>query len=173
MSVRSEYGFTKQEQDHALFYNKRRFEITWEGYGEIDNSPDVNGYLLIDRKYRGLYVPELTYAAVRWQLLVFDHTNTSVITSTTGAGIVSRASGGNVAYSATVAIPSGTVGGGNFTVTPTANTTVQALEIVLSDSDSQQTMSTVLRGEFLCIHTLATGNSSIPTFNTAALTTAE
>jgi len=173
MSVRSNYGFTKKEYDHALFYNKRQFEVIWEGYGTIDNSPDVNGYLKIEGKYQALYVPENTFCAVRWQALVYDHTNGTFISSCVGTGELTRASGGNVAYNATTAIGAGTVGGGNFTITPTANTTVQGLEMVCSDSDSEQIMSIVVRMETLVIHTLAVGQSRVPTFATSARTTAE
>lgn len=173
MSVRSEYGFTKAEYDHALFYNKRHFDIIWEGFGTVDNSPDTDGYLKIDGKYRGLYVPENTFVGVRWFAFVYDHTNNTHISDIAGHGRLFRASGGNVTYTATAAIGSGTVGGGNFTITPTANTTVQALEMVCSDSDSEQSMSVIVRMTGLVIHTLATGQSRVPSFATAALTTAE
>lgn len=173
MSVRSEYGFTKQEFDHALFYNKRKFEVIWEGYGEVDNSPDVNGYLKIDGKYQALYIPENTFCGIRWQAFVYDHTNGTFISDIAGTGSLTRASGGNATYTATAAIGSGTVGGNNFSITPTANTTVQGLEMVLSDSDSAETVSVVVRMEVLIVHTLASGQSRVPAFATAARTTAE
>lgn len=164
MSVRSEYGFTKQEQDHALFYNKRRFTVIFEGTGTVDNSPDVNLYLKIDNRYQALYVPEGIVAAVTWTVIHTDGTNH---TAQTEVGVLSRASGGNVTYTG------GAIGTIDPTVTPTANTTVQGLEVVVSDADSEQACHVRLIGEFIVIDTNATGQSRLVSAGTAALTTAE
>jgi hypothetical protein len=166
MGVRSEYGFTKQEQDHALFYNKKSFEILFEGSGTADNSPDVNLYLLIDGKYQGLYVPEGIVAAVTWEII---HVTGTTYTVQTEQGIISRVSGGNVAYTG------GAIGTIDPTVTPTANTTagVQCIELVVSDADSEQLSYVRCLGRFLVIDTNATGQSRSPTATTAARTTAE
>ena len=165
MGIRSEYGFTKQEYDHALFYNKRRFEIIFEGVGAVDNSPDVDMYLKIDGKYRALYVPENTFCLVNWLVIVYDGTTT---TTQTEVGTLTRASGGNVTYTG------GAVGTIDPTVTPTANTTVQGLEVVVSDANSEASaVYVVAKAEILVIHTLATGQSKFTTAATAALTSAE
>lgn len=164
MSVRSEYGFTKQEQDHALFYNKKDFRLVFEGQGTVDNSPAVNLYLLIDGKYQGLYVPEGIVAAVTWEAF---HVFGTTYTVQTEQGIISRVSGGNVAYTG------GAIGTMNPTITPTANTTVQAIEMVVSDADSEQLTYCRVVGRFIIIDTGATGQSRLPTATTSARTTAE
>jgi hypothetical protein len=166
MGVRSEYGFTKQEQDHALFYNKKNFTILFEGRGTADNSPDVNLYLLVDGKYQGLYVPEDIICAVTWEAL---HVYGTTYTVQTEQGIISRVTGGNVAYTGSV------IGTMDPTITPTANTTVQALEMVVSDADSEQLTYCRVLGRFLVIDINAgsTGQSRIPVAATAARTTVE
>lgn len=164
MSVRSEYGFTKQEQDHALFYNKRYFKVFFEGTGTVDNSPDVDLYLKIDGRYQGLYVPEGIVAAVNWVVI---HTDGTTHTAQTELGVLSRAVGGNVTYTG------GAIGTIDPTVTPTANTTVQALQVIVSDANSEQACHVVAYAEVFVIDTNATGQSRLPNASTATLTTAE
>ena len=164
MSVRSEYGFNKKEHDHALFYNKRHFKIRFEGYGTPDNSPDVDLYLKIDGKYRGLYVPEGIYAMVQWTAC---HLYGTTFTTQSELGAITRASGGNVT------VVGGAIGTMNPTITPTANTTVQAVELVVSDADSEQVTYCVVEAEVWVIDTNATGQSQLPAAATATLTAAE
>jgi hypothetical protein len=172
MSVIANYGFTKAQYDRNLFYNKRKFDIVWEGVLNIDNSPDVNGYLRIDGKYQGLYVPELTFCHVSMQVLMFDAAGL-VIGDMLGQGLITRASGGNATYTQITANTTGTVGGGGLTVVPTANTTVQAIEMIVSDSNSEQITYTLVRMRGLCANTLATGSNQIPAAASATLTVAE
>ena len=164
MGVRSEYGFNHKEHQHALFRNKRNFRVIFEGYGTVDNSPDVNLYLLVDGKYQGLYIPPSTVGAIKWTCAVYAG---STLTVQEELGSFTVNSSGDITYTG------GAIGTIDPTVTPTVNSTVDAIEVVVSDADSEQATYIVAVADIIVIDTAATGQSKLPTAATATLAAAE
>ena len=170
-----EYGTNNvKARDHSMFMGKYKATIEWGGYGTVDNSPDVNLYL---KRYhqnnaRGLYIPEATYGGWVNNAICFDDTNAAgVHFFGTSADEFYRAAGGNVTLGVT-ALTLGT----NLTCTPTANTTVQAVEMLVSDSDTEQAVYIFINQSLLWVndtYKAAHGSQLFPAAATAALTTAE
>ncbi len=169
-----EHGNTVKGHDYNLFWTKLSATIRWGGTGTVDNSPDVNLYLKrpTTDNAQGLYVPEATWVGYMNHVVCLDVTNSAVIQAFgTTANEFYRDTGGDVTVSGTA----DTIGT-NMTLTVTANTTVQAVEMVVSDSDSAQEVYIYCEQELLMINedtkSTLTG-SYFPSAGTAALTTAE
>jgi hypothetical protein len=171
--VFGEYGNTVKGRDHNMFWSKRHSVVNWASYGTTTSGantvylrrPDENNA-------RGLYIPETTYASMMLNTVCWDKTNTAVVHAfgTTGNEFY-RASGGNV----TMALTAATIGT-NRTLTPTANTTVQALEMVVADSDSGELVYVYAETDlwwFNDNYKGLLGSQTIPAGATAALTVAE
>lgn len=172
--VFGEYGNTVKGNDYSRFWSKRHSKFVWAGYGAVDNSPDVNLYLKRpdEDDAQGLYVPETTYGGFMLHAVCFDDTNTAVVHAFgTTANEFYRAAAGNVTLGVTAATL-----GTNLTLTPTANTTVQAIEMVVSDSDSAETVYVYAEMDawwFNDNYKALLGSQTIPAGGAAALSTAE
>ena len=168
-----EYGNTVKGADFNMFWSKRHARVGWAAYGTTTSGANTV-YLKRpnENNARGLYVPETTYASMMLNAVCFDVTNTAVVHAfgTTGNEFY-RASGGNV----TMALTAATIGT-NRTLTPTANTTVQAVEMVVADSDSGEVVYVYAESDiwwFNSNYKALLGSQTIPAGATSALTTAE
>lgn len=172
--VFGEYGNTIKGADHNMFWSKRHATIVWAGYGTVDNSPAASVYLKRPNanKAQGLYIPETTYGGFMMHAICFDDTNAAVVHAFgTTANEIYRASGGNVTLGVTAATL-----GTNKTLTPTANTTVQAMEMVVADSDDEAVCYVYAETDmwwFNDNYKALLGSQTIPAGGTAALSTAE
>ena len=155
-----------QAQDHTLFLTKTSWSRVFYVNGTVDNSPDVNLYMKDEKGSQAIYVPEGTTAVVRWTAIY--NIGGTLVAGETETGTITRASGGNVSYTGD-AIGAGS---GNQTVVPTANTTVQCVELVVSDSNSEQNTRVIVFAEFYNLPYFVEGFNLSAT-STAALTTAE
>ena len=121
------YGSTRQTFDHGICKTQKRFTLTFEGTGTIDDSPDLNLYLVREDGSQAFYVPEKTLIQMNWRGLIYDATDDVYEEVYETGATLTRASAGNVTYTGGE-IESATA----LSITPTANTTVQGLEVVVS-----------------------------------------
>lgn len=156
-----------QAQDHTLFSTKTNWSRCYYVAGVVDNTPDVNFYLKDEKGSQAIYVPEGSSCVVRWTAIY--NIGGTLVAGETETGTITRANGGNVTYTG-AAIGSGS---GNLTVTPTANTTVQCVELVVSDSDSEQATRVIVFAEFFNLPFFMESFGGAGANSTAALTTAE
>lgn len=156
-----------QAQDHTMFLTKVCWSRVFYVNGTVDNSPDVNLYMKDEKGSQAIYVPEGSSAVIRWTAIY--SIGGTLVAGEVETGTVTRAASGNVTYTGG-AIGSGT--GGN-TVTPTANTTVQCLELVLSDSDSEQVDKVIVFAEIYNLPYYIEGFGGAGANSTAALTVVE
>lgn len=168
----SNYGNTTQTTDFNMFRTKTHGFWTWSGRGTVDNSPDTNLYLRrpYEDRAQGLYIPEGTYGGFVTNGFCFDNTNNAVVHFFgTSADEFYRDIGGNVTVSATPLVL-----GTNLTLTFTANTTVQAIEAVVSDSDSEQEIYVYCESQAYFINDVYKQHlQNMPSAATAALTEVE
>jgi hypothetical protein len=158
---------TFQAQDFTMFLTKTVWNRCFYVAGTVDNSPDVNFYLKDEKGSQAIYVPEGSSCVVRWTAIY--NIGGTLVAGESETGTITRANAGNVTYTG-AAIGSGS---GNFTVTPTANTTVQCVELVASDSDSEQATRVIVFGEFYNLPFFMEAFGVAGANSTAALTTAE
>jgi hypothetical protein len=158
---------TFQAQDHTLFMTKTIWSRCFYVAGTVDNSPDVNFYLKDEKGSQAIYVPEGSSCVVRWTAIY--NIGGTLVAGESETGTITRANAGNVTYTG-AAIGSGS---GNFTVTPTANTTVQCVELVASDSDSEQATRVIVFADFYNLPYFMESTGVAGANSTAALTTAE
>lgn len=156
-----------QSQDHTLFSTKTNWSRLFYAAGTVDNSPNVDFYLKDEKGSQAIYVPEGSSCVVRWTAIY--NIGGTLVAGESETGTITRANAGNVTYTG-AAIGSGS---GNFTVTPTANTTVQCVELVASDSDSEQATRVIVFGEFYNLPFFMEAFGVAGANSTAALTTAE
>lgn len=156
-----------QAQDHTLFLTKTFWTRVFYVNGTVDNSPDVNLYLKDEKGSQAIYIPEGTSAVVRWTAIY--NVGGTLVAGEVETGVITRANNGNTTYTGGV-IGSGS---GNQTVTPTANTTVQCVELVVSDSDSEQAARVIVFAEFFNLPYYMESFGVAGANSTAALTTAE
>lgn len=150
-----------QAQDHTQFLTKAHWSKAFYTSGTVDNSPDVNLYMRDDRTSQAIYVPEGTSCVVKWTAIY--NIGGTLVAGESEQGTITRASGGNATYTGG-AIGSGS---GNCTITPTANTTLQLIELVVSDSDSEQDVKVVCYGEFFNLPYYPEAGSTATTSSTA------
>ena len=158
---------TFQAQDFTMFLTKTTWSRVYYVAGFVDQSPDVNFYMKDEKGSQAIYVPEGTSCVVRWTAIY--NIGGTLVAGETETGTITRASGGNVTYTGGV-IGSGS---GNQTVTPTANTTVQCVELVVSDSDSEQNTRVIVFGEFFNLPYFMESFGVAGANSTASLTTVE
>ncbi len=168
--VTPNYGTTRQTFDHQIVYSQTKFNLVFYGNGSIDDSPDLNLYLLReDRDSQAFYIPEKTIIQMNWRGLIYDETDDVYEEVYETGATLTRASGGDVTYTGGE-IESATA----LSITPTANTTVQGLEVVVS-ADAAADASTVgiyLVAECICLNE-DTYKQILPSAATATLTAAE
>jgi len=132
------YTGSQKLLDENMFYSGFSGHVIWTSKGTVDNSPDVNLYMKrpFDNNTQALYVPAGTYGGWEYTAVAFDASNVDHVhvAIKTGEEFSRTAAGGNI----TLAIAAQTLCDANLTLTPTANTTVQGVEMVISDSDSEE-----------------------------------
>lgn len=158
----------QRREDHDLFMSTKTFKVRWEGDVTPNSAGTASYYLLRDNKAQGLYVPERIEGSVDWNGVVVDVTNGDA-THINETGTFYRDASGNLTYSG------GAIGTSDPTVTPTANTTVQALEMVVNEASGTEQCSIVVEGTFYFNYLRATGTGADywEDAGTSALTTAE
>lgn len=167
ISYPSDQSTSFQANDYTLFSTKTTWSRVFYVNGIVDNTPDVNFYMKDEKGSQCIYVPEGTSAVVRWTAIY--NIGGTLVAGETETGTITRADSGNVTYTGG-AIGSGS---GNCTVTPTANTTVQAVELVVSDADSEQAVRVIVFAEFFNLPYYLEGFGLAGANSTAARTTVE
>lgn len=121
------YGSSRQDFDHTICKTQKKFTLDFAGHGTIDDSPDQDLFLLRPDGSQAFYVPEKSLIQMNWRGLIYDTTDNVYEEVYEVGGVLTRASGGNITY------VGGEIGAPTaLTITPTANTTVQGLEVVVS-----------------------------------------
>ena len=158
---------TFQAQDHTLFLTKVSWNRCYYVAGFVDNTPDINFYLKDEKGSQAIYVPEGSSCVVRWTAIY--NIGGTLVAGETETGTITRANAGNVTYTG------GAIGAGStgLTVTPTANTTVQCVELVVSDADSEQATRVIVFAEFFNLPFFMETFGGAGANSTAALTTVE
>ena len=172
------YGLTQQGQDETLCKTQNRFRLRFSGRGSINTSGSVTFRLLRENKAQAFYLPVQTVIYARLHAVVsnatdayvdVDNTATDTLEHIAGDYIVYRDLAGNVTVGIDPATP---VTEALCTVVPTANTTVQGFEVLVTALDAALT-SAIVFCEFdcFCIHE-PSALAKFPAGKTAALTVA-
>ena len=143
------YGSTRQTFDHTIVKTQKKFTLSFEGTGSIDDSPDLNLYLKRPDGSQAFYVPEKTLIQMNWRGIIYDVTDDVYEEVFETGATLTRASAGNITYTGGE-IESATA----LSITPTANTTVQGLEVVVSADGSADASAVLvaLEAECFCVN---------------------
>ena len=162
-----DHASTFQANDHVLFSTKTHWSRVFYAAGVVDNTPNVDLFLKDEKGSQAIYVPEGSSCVVRWTAIY--QIGSTLVAGESETGTITRADGGNVTYTGG-AIGSGSTG---LTVTPTANTTVQCVELLVSDADSEQASRVIVFAEFFNLPFFMESVGISGALSTASLTTVE
>lgn len=126
------YGTTRQTFDHQICKTQSQFRMHWSGKGNIDNDPATALYLKREDGSQGFYIPEQTVIGIHGIACVSNVTDaysTSTVEHIEFNALAFRDTSGNVTVVVDPATPQTEV---IATITVTANTTVQAIELRVS-----------------------------------------
>lgn len=162
------FTYPYREQDHDICRTQKRFTIEFEGKGTIDDSPATTLYL--KRSHKGnqhFYIPEGTVIYARLRAVVSNTTDAYDAAATpdsiehiAGDYIIYRDVSGNV----TVAIDPATPQTEEIaTVVPTAQTTAQAVEMVVAVVATPDATAVLVRAFLNCICVYEFGVENMPT----------
>ena len=140
------YGSSRQTFDHGICQTQKKFTLDFSGHGSIDDSPDLNLYLKRPDGSQAFYVPEKTLIQMNWRGLIYDVTDDVYEEVLETGATLTRASGGDVTYTGGE-VETATA----LSITPTANTTVQGLEVVVSADGSADASVVVISLEAECL----------------------
>lgn len=175
---KGEYGFTQQEHDHAMLWRAARgsgkLRIIWGGKDCVVNSSGtVKSYLKrigTAKPSQCLYVPEEIIISAAYFVVALgdvpDYWGEFIGEAQTD---IYRASGGNVTVDNTAVFTFDT----DVTITPTANTTVQGVEMVVAEASGDSTNSFIVYMDCLVMDISTEGKSILPTPATSALSAVE
>ena len=172
------YGQTQKQQDETLCKTQNRFKLKWSGRGTINTSGSVTFRLKRENGSQAFYIPEQTYMMVHLKAVVSNATDAYADAAGAGTDTLDHIVATYVAYrdlsgNVTIGIdPASPQTEGVATVVPTANTTVQGFEILVTAEDASATSALVFAElDCFCIQeTSALVN--FPAGATAALTVA-
>lgn len=173
------YGATQKEQDETLCMTQERFRIKFKGRGSINTSGSVTFRCLRENGAQAFYLPVQTAIYVKLNAMVSnstdayvnaDNTATDTLDHIVGHYCIYRDLAGNV----TVGVdPATAQTEACATVVPTANTTVQGFEILVTALDAALTNALVFAElDCFCVYE-PRALVSFPAGKTAARTTAE
>jgi len=140
------YGSSRQTFDHTICKTQKKVTLDFSGHGDIDDSPDLDLYLKRPDGSQAFYVPEKTLIQMNWRGVIYDLTDDVYEEVIESGGVLSRASGGNVTYTGGE-IETGTA----LSITPTANTTVQGLEVIVSADAAADASVVIVSLEAQCM----------------------
>lgn len=172
------YGLTQQGQDETLCKTQNRFQLRFSGRGNINTSGSVTFRLLRENGAQAFYIPVQTVIYARLKAIVSNATDTYTNTAGAGTDTVDHIGGDYCIYrdlagNVTVGIdPATPATEAVATVVPTANTTVQGFEVLVSALDASLTSAIVFcELECFCIYE-PSALARFPAGKTAALTVA-
>jgi hypothetical protein len=172
------YGQTQKQQDETLCKTQNLFSLRFSGRGSINTSGSVTFRLKRENGHQAFYLPEQTAMLVRLRCCVSNSTDayanstntaTDTLDGITGDYFIFRDLSGNVTVTIDPATPATEA---VATVVPTANTTIQGFEILVSALDAALTNAIVFAElDCFCVHE-PTNLANFPAGATAALTVA-
>ena len=172
------YGWTQQAQDETLCKTQNRFTLRFSGRGSINSTGSVTFRLKRENGHQAFYLPVQTAIYARLKCMVSnstsayvnaDNTATDTLEHIAGDYCIYRDLAGNVTVGIDPATPQTE---GYATVVPTANTTVQGIEMLVSSTDAALTNALVYAElDCFCVYE-PEALVRFPEGATAALTTA-
>lgn len=172
------YGLTQQAQDENLCKTQNHFTLRFSGRGSINTSGSVTFRLKRENGHQAFYIPAQTAIYVRLQCMVSNSTDTYANLGSTATDTIDQISGdyciyrdltGNVVVGIDPATPQSE---GVATVVPTANTTIQGFEMLVTALDAAPTNALVYAElDCFCVYE-PEALARFPVGATAALTTA-
>jgi hypothetical protein len=173
------YGQTQQQQDETLCKTQNRFNLKFSGRGTINTSGSLTFRLKRENGAQAFYIPEQTSILLNFRAVLcnatdayvnVDGTATDTLEHIVGAYVAYRDLAGNVTIGIDPATPQTEA---VATIVPTANTTVQGFEILVTALDAAaSSVQVFVEIECFCINE----NEALVNFPagaTAALTAAE
>jgi hypothetical protein len=135
------YGSTQKEQDETMCMTQNRFQLKFSGRGNINSSGSVTFRLLRENGAQAFYVPAQTTIYAKLYAITSNATDAYVNVDNTATDSIDHITGDYCIYrdagNVTVGIdPATPQTEGDCTVVPTANTTVQGIEILVSALDA-------------------------------------
>ena len=173
------YGQTQKQQDETLCKTQNRFNLKFLGRGTINTSGALTFRLKRENGAQAFYIPEQTVILLNLRAVLCNDTDayadtgagaTDTLEHIVGAYTAYRDLAGNVTIGIDPATPQTE---GVATIVPTANTTVQGFEILVTALDAAaSSVQVYVEIECFCVNELS-ALVNFPAGATAALTVAE
>jgi len=172
------YGQTQKQQDETLCKTQNRFNLKFFGRGTINTSGSLTFRLKRENGSQAFYIPEQTMILLNFRAVLCNATDAYADAAANTADTLEHIVGAYVAYrdlsgNVTIGIdPATPQTEGVATIVPTANTTVQGFEVLVTAEDAAlSSVQVYVDIECFCINEVS-ALVNFPAGATAALSVA-